>query len=104
MADEAPRPAFQPVSVGGETAWFLAVTGLLVPALSAIAGAWLAHSASGIPYWSAWRDWYAAHALGLVSFSPPLLLAMRARAACVTYHAASCWKRCPAGAVFWPRC
>jgi diguanylate cyclase (GGDEF)-like protein/PAS domain S-box-containing protein len=73
----APRfSRFQSVS---ETAWFLAVTGLLVPALSAIAGAWLAHSASGIPYWSAWRDWYAAHALGLVSFSPPLLLIMRAR-------------------------
>lgn len=72
-------PRFNRFQSVGETAWFLAVAGLFVPALSALAGAWLAHRASGIPYWAAWRDWYAAHALGLVSFSPPLLLAMRAR-------------------------
>lgn len=73
-------PRFSRFQSVGETAWFLAVAGLLVPAFSAVVGAWLAHSAGGVPYWPAWRDWYAAHALGLVSFSPPLLLAMRTRA------------------------
>lgn len=72
-------PRFNRFQSVGETGWFLAVAGLFVPALSALAGAWLAHRAGGIPYWAAWRDWYAAHALGLVSFSPPLLMMMRAR-------------------------
>ncbi|WP_206239805.1 sensor domain-containing diguanylate cyclase [Novosphingobium terrae] len=56
---------------------FIVVVGLLVPAVSALAGAVCAHLAKGIPYGSAWRDWFTAHALGFVVFSPPLLLALR---------------------------
>ncbi|WP_157098615.1 sensor domain-containing diguanylate cyclase [Novosphingobium rosa] len=56
---------------------FILIVGLLVPAVSALAGALCAHLAKGIPYGAAWRDWFTAHALGFVVFSPPLLLAMR---------------------------
>lgn len=56
---------------------FILVVGLLVPAISALGGAACAHLAKGIPYGVAWRDWFTAHALGFVVFSPPLLLALR---------------------------
>jgi diguanylate cyclase (GGDEF)-like protein/PAS domain S-box-containing protein len=64
----------------GEALCFLAVTGLLVPALSAMPGGWCAHVVRGMPFAQAWRDWFTAHALGMVTFSPPLLLAMRGKA------------------------
>lgn len=60
-----------------EVGRFLAIAGLLAPAASATAGAALAHFASGIGFASAWRDWYAGHALGNLVFAPPLLLALR---------------------------
>jgi diguanylate cyclase (GGDEF)-like protein/PAS domain S-box-containing protein len=63
-----------------EVACFLVVCGVLLPATSALLGALCAHLARGVPYWSAWRDWYAGHALGLVAFAPPLLLTLRGQA------------------------
>nr|WP_086491475.1 sensor domain-containing diguanylate cyclase [Novosphingobium panipatense] len=60
-----------------EVGSFLLVAGLLVPVTTSFAAALCAHLASGIPYWTAWRDWYAGHALGLVTFAPPLLLLLR---------------------------
>lgn len=63
-----------------EVASFLLVAGVLVPALTAFGAALSAHVARDLPYWPAWRDWYAGHALGLVTFAPPLLLALRGEA------------------------
>lgn len=60
-----------------EVACFLVVTGILVPAVMALAGAFCVHVGKGIAYWPAWRDWYAGHALGMVAFAPPLLLTLR---------------------------
>jgi len=60
-----------------EVAWFLAICGVFVPAATACLAAFCAHAARGIPYFVAWRDWYAGHALGLVAFAPPLLLTLR---------------------------
>lgn len=60
-----------------EVARFLIIAGLIVPATTAFLGALCAHVARDIPYWSAWRDWYAGHALGLVAFGPPLLFTLR---------------------------
>jgi diguanylate cyclase (GGDEF)-like protein/PAS domain S-box-containing protein len=73
-------PRFGRFQSVGEAVCFLAVTGVLVPAISALAGGWCAHVANRLPFAQAWRDWYTAHALGLVAFSPPLLLALRGRA------------------------
>ncbi|MBO9723228.1 MAG: diguanylate cyclase [Novosphingobium sp.] len=63
-----------------EVASFLLVAGVLVPALTAFGAALSAHLARDLPYWPAWRDWYAGHALGLVTFAPPLLLTLRGEA------------------------
>ncbi|MGH6745404.1 diguanylate cyclase [Novosphingobium sp.] len=60
-----------------EVGMFLLVAGLLVPAAAAFGAALCAHAASGIPYWKAWLDWYAGHALGFVTFAPPVLLSLR---------------------------
>jgi len=58
---------------------FLVVAGFIAPALSAFLGAWAAHDATGVPYAQAWRDWYGAHALSLVTFAPPIFLILRRR-------------------------
>lgn len=60
-----------------EVASFLVVAGIIVPALTAVVAAWSVHEGRGIPYWFAFRDWYAGHALGLIAFAPPLLLTHR---------------------------
>lgn len=60
-----------------EVGSFLLVAGVLVPATTAFGGALCAHIARDIPYWPAWRDWYAGHALGMMTFAPPLLLTLR---------------------------
>jgi diguanylate cyclase (GGDEF)-like protein/PAS domain S-box-containing protein len=60
-----------------EVACFLVVAGVLVPATVALAAALCVTIGRGIAFWSAWRDWYAGHALGLVAFAPPLLLTLR---------------------------
>ncbi|HWU04664.1 MAG TPA: diguanylate cyclase [Novosphingobium sp.] len=74
----------------GQTLRFLAVAGVLAPMCGAFVGAWCAHQAGGLPFWPVWRDWYAAHALGLVTFTPPLLMIMRGEMAG--------WLRRPEGA------
>jgi diguanylate cyclase (GGDEF)-like protein/PAS domain S-box-containing protein len=63
-----------------EVGSFLLVAGVIVPALTAFGGALCAHIARDLPFWPAWRDWYAGHALGLVTFAPPLLLTLRGEA------------------------
>ena len=60
-----------------EVGRFLAIAGLFVPASGAFVAALCVHLVLGAPYWGAWRDWYAGHALGLVGFGPPLLLLFR---------------------------
>lgn len=60
-----------------EVASFLVICGFAVPAATALVAAWSVHLGRDIPYWTAWRDWYAGHALGLVAFAPPLLLTLR---------------------------
>jgi len=58
---------------------FLLVAGVIAPAASAFIGAWAAHGATGIPFFNAWRDWFGAHALSLVTFAPPIFLVLRRR-------------------------
>ncbi|HUD31246.1 MAG TPA: diguanylate cyclase [Novosphingobium sp.] len=60
-----------------EVGWFLAIGGVAIPASSALLAAWSVHLGRDLPYWTAWRDWYAGHALGLVAFAPPLLLTLQ---------------------------
>lgn len=60
-----------------EVASFLVAGGIAVPAVTALLGAWSVHLGRDIAFWSAWRDWYAGHALGLLAFAPPLLLTLR---------------------------
>lgn len=59
---------------------FVLIGGILVPASTALMSAEFVHQARGISYWTAWRDWYAGHALGLLAFGPPLLLCLRGEA------------------------
>lgn len=56
---------------------FLAAAGLVAPALTAFAGASVAITVAGVPYWSNWLAWYAGHALGAVAFAPLALLVFR---------------------------
>jgi diguanylate cyclase (GGDEF)-like protein/PAS domain S-box-containing protein len=60
-----------------EVTRFIVMSGLIVPAVAAAIGAWCAHLAVGVHYGSAYRDWYAGHALGNLVFAPPLLLVIR---------------------------
>ncbi|EJL30941.1 PAS domain S-box/diguanylate cyclase (GGDEF) domain-containing protein [Novosphingobium sp. AP12] len=60
-----------------EVASFLVIGGVAVPVVTALLAAWSIHHGRDIPYWTAWRDWYAGHALGIVAFAPPLLLTLR---------------------------
>lgn len=62
-----------------DVASFLLVAGFIAPAASAFIGAWAAHDATGIPFSNAWRDWFGAHALSLVTFAPPIFLVLRRR-------------------------
>jgi PAS domain S-box-containing protein/diguanylate cyclase (GGDEF)-like protein len=70
-------PRFGPLQSVDEVLRFIVVAGLLVPALGACAATWFVHRASGMPLEQAWSQWFGAHALGYIVFSPPLLLALR---------------------------
>lgn len=52
------------------------VVGAVLPALSAFPGALVAHTISGVPFWSNWTSWFAAHALGVCMVVPFLNLAL----------------------------
>jgi len=73
-------PRFGRLQSVDEVARFLVVAGLLVPAAGAVTAAWFMHQFAGLPFGLAWDDWFAAHALGFIAFSPPLLLARRGEA------------------------
>ncbi|WP_156427304.1 sensor domain-containing diguanylate cyclase [Novosphingobium sp. Fuku2-ISO-50] len=73
-------PRFGRLQSIDEVVRFLGVAGLLLPAASGVPAAWFVHFATGLPYDQAWRDWFAAHALGFIAFSPPLLLARQGEA------------------------
>ncbi|MFK4874547.1 diguanylate cyclase [Novosphingobium sp. ZW T3_23] len=60
-----------------EVGCFLLVAGALIPAITAFAAAYSTHVTQGLAYWPAWRDWFAGHALGFITFAPPLLLCLR---------------------------
>jgi PAS domain S-box-containing protein/diguanylate cyclase (GGDEF)-like protein len=70
-------PRFGHLQSVDEVLRFLVVAGLIVPALGACAAAGFVRHATGMPLDRAWREWFAAHALGYIVFSPPLLLALR---------------------------
>ena len=50
--------------------WFLVVAGLLAPAISAFGGGAVATAFGADTYWHNWFNWYAGHALGLLTFTP----------------------------------
>lgn len=58
-----------------ELGCFIAAAGLLVPGLSGLAGAGVAHIFAAVPYWSNWRGWWAGHGLGLLILLPVAKLA-----------------------------
>ncbi|MFD2136998.1 MASE1 domain-containing protein [Novosphingobium resinovorum] len=60
-----------------EVTAFIVVCGIMVPAVTALLAAVMTSAVRDIGFWSAWRDWYAGHALGFVVFAPPLLLFLR---------------------------
>lgn len=72
-------PRFTRFEAMRDVVLFLAIAGILAPAFSALIGAETIHAVSGLPWASAWRDWYGSHALGLVAFSPPIFLLLRRR-------------------------
>lgn len=74
------HPRFGRLDSVHETMVFLGIAGMLVPGISALLAAGVIHAVVGMPFGIACRDWFAAHALGLIAFSPPLLLAMRGEA------------------------
>lgn len=73
-------PRFGRLQSIDEVVRFLLVAGLLVPALCAAPAAWVIHWVAGLPVMRAWGDWFGAHALGFIAFSPPLLLARQGEA------------------------
>lgn len=70
-------PRFGRLQSVDEVLRFLVVAGMLAPAVGALCAAWFVHRATGMPFALAWGEWFAAHALGYIVFSPPLLLALR---------------------------
>ncbi|PNU06904.1 diguanylate cyclase [Novosphingobium guangzhouense] len=60
-----------------EVMTFLIICGFTLPALSAVFAAVIANAARDVGYLTAWRDWYAGHALGFIVFGPPLVLLLR---------------------------
>lgn len=73
-------PRFGGLKSVPEATIFLLIAGVAVPVSSGLLAAEFVHHARGISYWSAWRDWYAGHALGFIAFGPPLLLCLRGEA------------------------
>jgi diguanylate cyclase (GGDEF)-like protein/PAS domain S-box-containing protein len=73
-------PRFGRLQSVDEVARFLLVAGLLVPAVGALVAGWVIHIDAGLPFKRAWGDWFGAHALGFIAFSPPILLALRGEA------------------------
>jgi diguanylate cyclase (GGDEF)-like protein/PAS domain S-box-containing protein len=61
-----------------ETLLFLAIAGILVPAVSGLLAGASVHGMAGLSFLGTWRDWFAAHGLGLVVFAPPIILSTRA--------------------------
>ncbi|MFT4053436.1 MAG: diguanylate cyclase [Novosphingobium sp.] len=70
-------PRFGRFQSVAEVTAFIAVSGIAVPAFTALPAAAMASAARDVGFWAAWRDWYAGHALGFLVFGPPLLLFLR---------------------------
>lgn len=70
-------PRFGRFQSVAEVTAFLVVCGVMVPAVTALFAAVMTTAVRNIGFWSAWRDWYAGHALGFIVFAPPLLLFLR---------------------------
>lgn len=60
-----------------EVGAFLLLAGFVVPGVGAALGAAAVHVFRHAPFWSVWRDWFAGHALGFITCTPPLLLCRR---------------------------
>ena len=56
---------------------FVFAIGILMPMVSAFAGAAAANLALGIAYWVVWRDWAVTHGLGTLTCMPIFTLMMR---------------------------
>lgn len=67
-------PRFGQFSSAREILWFVALAGIAVPLVVAFVGALLVHLAGPAPYWTTWRDWFTAHAVGVIAFGPPMIL------------------------------
>lgn len=58
----------------GEIGGFLAIIGLLVPSITGLFGAAVAWLVADVAYWPNWLNYFAAHALGAITFTPLLIL------------------------------
>ncbi|EQB12479.1 MASE1 domain-containing protein [Sphingobium lactosutens] len=67
-------PRFGQFLSAREILWFVAVAGIAVPLVVAFVGALFVHIAGRAPYWTTWRDWFTAHAVGVIAFGPPMIL------------------------------
>lgn len=67
-------PRFGHFRSAKETFWFVITAGLAVPLAVAFVGALFVHLAAHTPYWTTWRDWFTAHAVGFIAFGPPMAL------------------------------
>lgn len=67
-------PRFGQFRSAKEIFWFVLVAGLMVPCLVAFIGALFVNLVAHAPYWAIWRDWFTAHAVGMIAFGPPLTL------------------------------
>jgi len=62
-------------TVGGVLLFALAC-GIVAPALSGLGGAAIIAWSTGMPFWSNWFHWYAAHALGTITFAPMMAMVL----------------------------
>lgn len=67
-------PRFGQFLSAREILWFVAIAGVVVPGIVAFIGALLVHWGAHAPYWATWRDWFTAHAVGVIAFGPPMTL------------------------------
>lgn len=71
------HPRFGRFETVAEVCRFIAVGGIVTPLAGASIVALCAHMAGGVPYGTAWLNWFAGHGLGMITFAPPIMLTLR---------------------------
>ncbi|MPT48562.1 MAG: diguanylate cyclase [Sphingobium sp.] len=66
-------PRFGQFGSSIEIFWFTLIAGVAVPAIFATVGALFVNLVAGTPYLATWRDWFTAHAVGMIAFGPPMI-------------------------------